>query len=152
MNAGHWDISAVEEFDPNEWFGFIYLIEQKSTGKAYIGKKQFRFKRQKTKSNKSRTKPSDWLTYTSSCEPLNELIAEFGKDDFSFRILRLCSGKCELSYTEQEMQFAHDVLRARLDNGEHKFFNRTIAHFNYAGLEKQSAESQNKLKRPGLTT
>ena len=147
MDYGHWNIDAVGEFDPAEWFGFIYHIEDTKTGQGYIGKKQLRFKRAKTKSNKSRTKDSDWRDYTSSCEPLNDAIAERGKSDFTFRILQLCSGKCELSYSEQAIQFTQDVLRARLPNGEHKFYNRTIAHFNYAGLDKQTAESRRKLGR-----
>ena len=141
---GHWDVSAVGPFDPGEWFGFLYLIEDRLTGKAYIGKKQFRFKRQKTIKNKSRTKDSDWREYCSSCEPLQEAIQDRGKADFTFTILRLCSGKCEMSYNEQALQFGHDVLRALLSNGEHKFYNKTIAHFNWAGLEKQTADSQRK--------
>lgn len=143
---GHWDISQTGEFDPKDFFGFIYLIEERTTGKAYIGKKFFVHKRQKTKANASRTKESDWRTYTSSSESLNDMIEELGKDAFAFRILKLCSGKCELGYTEEEMQYAHDVLRARLPNGERKFFNRTVGYKNYAGLEKQTLLSQSKLK------
>lgn len=137
-------MDAVGEFDPADWFGFIYQITDLDTGKAYVGKKQFKHKRQKTKANKSRTKESDWRDYLSSCEPLQEAIQERGVTRFRFVILQLCSGKCELSYTEQQWQFNADVLRATLPNGEHKFYNRTIAHFNYAGLEKQTAESQRK--------
>ena len=147
MDFGHWDISAVGEFDPADWFGFIYRIEDRLTGKSYVGKKQLRFKRQKTLKNKSRTKDSDWRDYTSSCEPLNDAIEERGKGDFDFRILQLCSGKCELSYSEQAIQFRLDVLRTRLPNGEHQFYNKTIAHFNYAGLDKQTAESARKQSR-----
>jgi hypothetical protein len=145
VSYGHWDISLVGEFDPALWWGFAYRIEDRFTGKSYIGKKIFRFKRQRTKANPARTKESDWKEYCSSCEPLQEAILERGKGQFAFQILALCSGKCELSYTEQALQFGHDVLRATLPNGEHRFYNRTIAHFNYAGLEKQTAESHRKL-------
>jgi hypothetical protein len=147
-DTGHWDDSLVGEFDPTKFFGFIYLIEDRDTGRAYIGKKFFKHKRQKTLKNKSRTKESDWKHYNSSCEELCEAIAERGASHFFFKILRLCSGRCELSYTEQELQFAHDVLRARLPNGEHKYYNKTIAHFNFAGLEKQTAESRRLTSRP----
>lgn len=147
---GHWDVSRVGEFEPADWFGFVYVITDRQTSKSYIGKKQFQHKRQKTLKNKSRTKESDWRTYTSSCEPLNEAIAERGKSDFDFRIIQMCSGKCELSYTEQKHQFHYDVLRARLPNGEHMFYNRTIAHFNYAGLEKQTLLSESKRLTTGL--
>lgn len=141
---GHWDISLVGQFDPSEWRGFIYQITQKSTGKSYIGKKVFRFKRKKTLKNKSRSKASDWAYYTSSSELLNECIRECGKDDFEFRILTLCSGQCMLTYAELEAQFANDVLRARLPNGERKFFNNTIGHLNYSGIEKQTEEARQK--------
>jgi hypothetical protein len=132
MDAGHWNIDIVGEFDPSRYFGFIYIIEELSTGKAYLGKKFFKFKR---------NKPSGWQTYQSSCAPLQQLIEDYGPSAFSFRILRLCSGRCELSYTEEETQFHYDVLRARLPNGERKFFNKTIGYRNFAGLEKQTLAS-----------
>lgn len=144
-NYGHWDISAVGEFDPAEWFGFIYEIHERSTGKSYIGKKFFKFKRKKTKSDKSRTKPSDWMDYTSSSELVSDLIKEEGKEAFDFRILRLCSGRCELTYAEMEEQFGRNVLRARLPNGERAFFNKTIAYKNFAGVEKQTEETRRKM-------
>ena len=145
---GHWDISCVGEFDPAAWFGFLYEIEQRSTGKIYIGKKQLKFKRKKTKLNKSRTKDSDWRHYTSSSELVNDLIKDCGKDDFIFRIVLLCAGKCMLSYEEENAQRRYDVLRCRLSNGEFKYFNRTIGYRNYAGLEKQTLESKVKLASP----
>ena len=141
---GHWDISAVGEFDPADYFGFIYIIEQKSTGRSYLGKKFFKHKRKKTIANKSRTKESDWREYTSSSELLNEVIEEAGKDDFVFRILTLCTGRCMLTYCELEQQFAHDVLRARLPNGERKYYNNTVGHLNYSGIEKQTQEARQK--------
>lgn len=142
IDYGHWNIDAVGPFNPADYRGFIYEITQKSTGKSYIGKKVFLFKRKKTKSNKSRTKDSDWRTYTSSSELLNTLIEEAGKDDFEFRILTLCTGQCMLTYCELEQQFAHDVLRARLPNGERKYFNNTIGHMNYSGIEKQTNQAR----------
>lgn len=145
FDYGHWDISEVGEFTPTEWFGFIYRIDHKSSGKAYIGKKFFKFKRKKTKTNKSRTKESDWQYYTSSSDVVNDLIAECGKDDFEFRILRLCSGRCELTYSEEEAQFGADVLRARLPNGERKYLNKTIGYKIFSGVEKQSDETRRKM-------
>lgn len=138
MDYGHWDISAVGAFNPADFFGFLYEIEERATGKTYVGKKVFSFKRQKTKANKSRTKDSDWRTYTSSSALINDMIAEQGKDAFSFRIVMLCAGKCMLGYEEESLQRAKDVLRARLPDGTLKYFNRTIGFRNYAGLEKQT--------------
>ena len=144
MDAGHWNIDDVGEFNQSDFFGFIYRITQKSTGRSYLGKKFFKFKRKKTLKNRSRTKESDWREYTSSSELLNELISEHGKDDFEFRILTLCTGRCMLTYSELEQQFKHDVLRARLPNGERAYLNNTIGHLNYSGIEKQTQEAYQK--------
>lgn len=147
MDYGHWNIELVGEFEPSEWFGFIYLIEDIETSRSYIGKKQFRFKKTKQQNGKKRKVQvdSDWQTYTSSCEPLQEDIAEFGKERFRFTILQLCSGKAELSYLEEEYQYGARVITALLPNGERKYYNRTIAHRHFAGVEKQSAESKQKV-------
>lgn len=142
MDYGHWDISQVGIFNPADWFGFIYIIEHRTTGKAYIGKKFFLHKRQKTKTDKSRTKESDWRFYCGSSDRVKDLINEHGRDAFTYRILRLCSGRCELSYAEEESQFAADVLRARLPNGERKFLNQTIAYRNFNGIEAQTERSR----------
>jgi len=143
---GHWDISAVGEFTPDDFFGFIYEIIEPATGRAYIGKKFFKHKRRKTKADKSRTKPSDWKEYTSSSEVLTELINTQGKDQFEFHILSLCAGRSQLTYEECQMQYVRDVLRTRLPNGERKYYNKTIGHLLFAGVEKQSEEAKAKMK------
>jgi hypothetical protein len=145
MDSGHWDVSIVGEFDPDQFFGFIYEIEELATGRSYLGKKFFRFKRQATKSNSSRTKESDWKVYTGSCVPLNDAIDEHGKDAFAFRILSLCVGRCQLTYEEQQIQFSRDVLRAKLPNGQRKYWNRTIGHLLFSGIEKQTEEAKRKI-------
>lgn len=148
---GHWSTEIVGEFDPNEFFGFIYCITQISSGKKYIGRKQFAAKRKRTKSNPSKIKSSDWKFYTSSSDLLNDLIEEHGKDDFLFEITMLCTGKCMLTYEEERAQILADVLRARLPNGEKMYFNKTIGFRNFAGLEKQTdaAKEKNRLAHLG---
>lgn len=152
MDYGHWDITQFGEFDPNDFFGFIYEIEEIATGRCYIGKKFFKHKRKKTKADKSKTKESDWREYTSSCEPLKEAIALQGKDKFSFRILSLCSGRCQLTYEENQLQFTRDVLRARLPNGERKYFNKTIGHLLFAGVEKQTDATKEKMRKAAMAS
>jgi len=142
---GHWDITLFGEFDPDEFFGFIYEIEELATGRCYIGKKFFRHKRKKTKADKSKFKESDWKEYTSSCEPLKESIEQQGKDNFTFRILSLCAGRSQLTYEECQYQYTRDVLRTKLPNGERKYFNKTIGHLLFAGVEKQSDEAKAKM-------
>lgn len=144
QDYGHWDISRVGKFNSTEWTGFIYEIVNKETGQFYLGKKQFFFKRKRTKSNPSRTKDSDWREYTSSSEAIKYLIDQQGKNAFEFRILQLCSGKCELSFEEERWQFERDVLRRKLPSGAYSSYNKNISHKRYAGLEKQTAESERK--------
>jgi hypothetical protein len=145
VDYGHWNVSAVGQFDPSQFFGFIYEIEELSTGRTYIGKKFFKFKRKKTKADPSRTKDSDWKIYCSSCEPLQKAIEEQGENKFAFRIIELCSGRCQLTYEENRVQFGRDVLRARLPNGERKYWNKTIGHLLFAGVEKQTEETKRKI-------
>ena len=37
MDYGHW---LCEEFDPDEYFGFVYVIIDTTNDRRYIGKKQ----------------------------------------------------------------------------------------------------------------
>lgn len=142
---GHWDITNVGEFDYRLFFGFVYEIEDRYTGRSYIGKKQFFFKCKKTIKHPFKTKESDWKTYTSSCKPLVEDIQLKGLDHFNFRIISLCSGRCQLTYEEQQVQFNRDVLRTLLPNGEKKYWNKTIGHFLFSGVEKQTEETKRKM-------
>lgn len=34
---GHWT-NLPDDFNPDDWFGFIYLITHNETGRKYIGK------------------------------------------------------------------------------------------------------------------
>lgn len=144
---GHWDVSAVGPFSPDDFVGFVYEIEHLSTGRSYIGKKSFKSKRRKTKRNKARYQESDWKEYCSSCTPLKYEIEQRGRDQFAFRILAVCSGKSLLTYTEEEYQFKRDVLRSRLPDGTKKFFNNAVGYKLYAGLEKQTRESAERLAK-----
>ena len=97
-------------------FGFIYEITNKVNGKKYIGKKQCvrKIKRKPLKGktrNRIDQKESDWKTYTSSSKELNEDIQKYGKENFEFRILKVCGSKWELGYEEIKEQIARDVLR-----------------------------------------
>ena len=111
---GHWvNCTAVnvEELP----YGFIYLIENKVTNKKYIGKKQIKsvkkLKPLKGKKNKRHFDvETDWKTYTSSSNDVNSDIEKYGKDNFSFSIIKFCDSKSELSYFEAKLQFEENVL------------------------------------------
>ena len=128
MDLGHWQYSKV--FDPTEWFGFIYRIIDNTNGMEYIGKKQFtKYRRKIIKNRKNRAiirSESDWRTYTSSSDILNNAIKEKGKENFSFLIISLHKTKSSLSYAEVEAQIMENVFRATLGNGSKKFYNKMI--------------------------
>lgn len=111
---GHWllsdDVSITDET-----FGFIYEIKNNITNKKYIGKKQIKSKiRRKPLKGKKRCridfKESDWKTYTGSSNDLNEDIKKYGKENFTFTILKTCGSKWELAYFECKIQLEKNVL------------------------------------------
>ena len=113
MDLGHW--SYHEIFPEESCYGFIYEITNLSNQRSYIGKKQIQkiIKRPPLKGKKNKRKlitESDWKTYTGSSNYLNEDIEKYGKENFSFTILRLCYSKWELAYYEAELQFERKVL------------------------------------------
>lgn len=111
---GHW---TSLPFNPDEYFGFIYLITCLPTGKIYVGKKNF-----KTKNGKD----SGWKNYTSSSKDLNSDIEKLGKDQFLFEIIGLYGNKELLANAEIKEQESRNVLHEKLDSGERKYYNRNI--------------------------
>jgi hypothetical protein len=115
MDTGHWLLNEDVYIHEN-MFGFIYEITNKVNGKKYIGKKQCvrKIKRKPLKGktrNRIDHKESDWKTYTSSSNDLNEDIQKYGKNNFEFRIIKICGSKWELGYEEIKEQIKRDVLR-----------------------------------------
>jgi len=100
---------------PEEYQGFVYLIEEKDTGKKYIGKKFFWKPKTlpitKTRKRRQRTKvESDWRDYFGSSKEVQQLVEQKGKSNYNRTILKLCRTKGECSYYEAKMQFEYDVL------------------------------------------
>ncbi len=94
-------------------YGFVYIITNNITGRQYIGKKLFWFK--KTRQVKGKKKrylvESDWRDYWGSNDELKRDIEESGIDNFTRAILYLCGNKGECSYMEAKLHFEYDVLR-----------------------------------------
>lgn len=129
MDTGHWKFP--HEFDPSDWFGFIYRITEIDTGREYLGKKQFTKLRRKTIKNRKNKKhihsESDWKTYTGSSVELNDAIAAKGKDNYQFEIESLHKTRGSLHYAEVHAQITENVLRETLEDGSRKYFNKQIA-------------------------
>ena len=128
---GHWNSNLLtEDFDPMNFFGFVYRITRKDTSRSYIGKKQIVFTRRlKVKGRKNRKhvkKESDWKSYTGSCDELNDEIKNIGKEEFEFEILKFCATKGDLGYTETMYQFKEEVLDMKFPNGTRKYYNSNI--------------------------
>lgn len=96
-----------------DYLGFVYLIENLSNGKMYIGQKKFWFKKTlpplKGKKRKRRSLvESDWKEYIGSSE---ELKKDFAKGDkLKKTILRPCKSKFEMNYFELKEQIDREVL------------------------------------------
>jgi Putative endonuclease segE, GIY-YIG domain len=94
-------------------YGFVYIITNLTTGRRYIGKKLFWFR--KTRQVKGKKKrylaSSDWQDYWGSNDELKRDIEELGIDNFRRDIIYLCKNKGECSYMEAKLQFEHEVLR-----------------------------------------
>jgi hypothetical protein len=100
---------------PEEYQGFVYMIEEKDTNKKYIGKKFFWKPKTlpitKTRKRRQKTRvESDWKDYFGSSKEVQQLVEQKGKGNYNRVILKLCRTKGECSYYEAKMQFEYDVL------------------------------------------
>ena len=96
----------------DNWYGFIYLIENLVNGKKYIGRKYLTKAGYKTV-NKKRKKirvESDWVDYYGSSPALAKDIEIYGQDNFKRTILRLCKSRGECNYFETKYIFDVDAV------------------------------------------
>ena len=102
----------VIESIPDEYIGFVYLIENRVTGMKYVGKKLA--KKPASKSVKGKKKrflvESDWKSYFGSSKELQDLVEANGPEEYDRKILRLCTKKGEMSYHEVREQIEREVL------------------------------------------
>ena len=135
-----------EEYNPENYLGFVYKITNLTNGKFYIGKKYFWFNKKKKLTKKQlaeQTGPgrksttevvkveSDWQTYWGSSKELLNDVKELGNEHFECIILQLCKTKKELTYFEIHHQCKSDVLLPDVlsynDNILGKFFRKDLA-------------------------
>ena len=146
MDMGHWEFP--QEFNPEEWYGFVYRIIELNTGKEYIGKKQFHSNLTKAvkgrKNRKHYKKESNWRKYTGSSVELNKSIELYGKDNYTFKIESLHKTKGSLHYREVEVQIMEDVLRTKLPSGIRKYYNGFISAVKFIPPQPLAEEQEYK--------
>ena len=136
----HWTIWKKDKpFVPNlEKFGFVYIITNTKTGKAYVGCKQYYIGKSKKKMK--------WETYTGSSKYLNADIEKDGKEKFKFEVIAEYKNKRSLRYYEAYYQMKWDVLTATLkDSAEPAFYNSYVGGKWYRPIESYTPEWRKKL-------
>lgn len=124
MNEMHWTFrdDKTRVSDPEEYFGFVYLITNKKNQRKYVGCKQYWQMR-----HRKRYKPSNWKVYTSSSKELCADIEKIGKRNFKFEIIQEYTTKRGLHYYEQYYQMKHHVLTAVLEGTDQKeYYNKNV--------------------------
>ena len=112
--------------DIQDYFGFVYLIQNNFNGRKYIGRKYlWQFRTPKGKKRKVKSE-SNWKEYYGSCPELKEDIDKLGRENFSRTILSLHKTKGKTNFGETSQLFKNDVLTESLDNGEPAFYNSNI--------------------------
>ena len=104
---------TYDEILEKDYYGFIYLIEEKDTGKFYIGEKSFiSFFTPTGKSNKKK-KESNWKSYVSSNKELSARIKKCGNlknEKYTFTILSICKDKSIMKYEECKFMIQYNVM------------------------------------------
>lgn len=136
QDLGHWTYN-LEPFDPDEYFGFIYMISctYPEEPKRYIGRKQFHMY-----SKGKERKVSNWKKYSSSSKHINKMITDFGTEFFEFEILQLFETRGGLSAGEVKVQWDLDVLTEKYPDGTPVFLNRQIGAIKF--IPKESVNDQ----------
>ena len=102
-------------------FGFVYIITNLQTTKAYIGCKQYMIKA------KFGEKESNWRVYTGSSKWLNQDIEKIGKKHFKFEIIAEYKNKRSLRYYELYYQMKYNVLASTLEGtDEQAYYNSRV--------------------------
>jgi hypothetical protein len=137
----YWD-----DYNPEDYLGFVYKITNLTNGKFYIGKKFFWYNKKKKLTKKQLAeipigpgrKPtteiikveSDWKTYWGSSKELLKDVKELGEDHFECIMLKLCKNKKQLTYFEMHYQCTNECLTCPSltynDNILGKFFGKDL--------------------------
>ena len=160
MHRMHWTFrdDKTRVPDPDNYFGFVYIITNKKNHRKYIGCKQYWQMRHRKK-----YKPSNWRVYTSSSKELCEEIDKIGKRNFKFEIIQEYETKRGLHYYEQYYQMKYHVLTAVLEGTDQKeYYNKNVGGIRFycpletyedpAYVKKQSEKSKARWADPEYRT
>lgn len=102
------------EIIPDDAYGYVYLITNTISGRKYIGKKLFWFRKIKViKGKKKRLKvESDWKDYWSSSDEVKKDVDTYGANNFIREILHICPNKGLCNYLEAREQMDRRVLES----------------------------------------
>ena len=140
---GHWKYPY--KFDPKDYFGFLYCIENKITKQFYIGRKQFF--RQGKKRSKTYGQEMPWKFYQGSSTHLKADIAKYGEENFVFEIIDLYKYRGGLNYAEAWTQMVLECMTERLDDGvTPRFINRQIAAIRWVPKEELTKRTRSFVK------
>tara|TARA_R100000656_G_scaffold121570_1_gene96617 strand:+ start:271 stop:684 length:414 start_codon:yes stop_codon:yes gene_type:complete len=133
----HWKVrNRRKRFVPNlNKFGFVYIITNKKTGKAYVGCKQYLLGKGKKKSK--------WEVYMGSSKALLDDIKKLGKKHFKFEVIAEYKNKRSLRYYECYYQMKYNVLATVLEGtDEPAFYNSYVGGKWYRPVENYIDEDQ----------
>jgi predicted glycosyltransferase involved in capsule biosynthesis len=102
----------LESEDVADYVGMVYLLENTTNGRKYVGKKFFHRNKsfQVNKKKKKKRVESDWKDYYGSSKELLADIEKVGKDKIKRTVLHLCKSKTQCSYYEMVEQIERKVL------------------------------------------
>lgn len=124
------------EADLDNYYGFIYKITNKETGKFYIGKKNLHSYKTQIKHmlnertgrmNKVRdilVSESNWREYFSSSLEVWKDVKALGKGAFTREILLFVSTKKQLTYYEAKYQFETGCIEPNSNSYNDNIFGR----------------------------
>ena len=143
----HWICwNTGEPFVANlDKFGFVYIITNTKTGKAYgkayVGCKQyFSMTKKKTKLK--------WETYMSSSKYLKADIEKIGKKHFKFEVIAEYKNKRSLNYYEAYYQMKLNVLTATMeDSDDTAFYNSYVGGKWYRPIESYTPLTEDHKKK-----
>ena len=125
-NEWRYNERVFDSDDIGDYYGFVYLITNKSNQRQYIGRKYFWSFRKPPGKKRKVKQESDWKKYYGSCPELKEDLKKYGKETFSRVILSLHTSKGLCNYEETKQLFLNNVLSESLDNGMPAYYNSNI--------------------------